>query len=59
MFNPKPLGLRTFSEMRESEKFRLETIPAADKEGDHKLLREVRRRLLGFIEDMDELKFLD
>ncbi len=58
MFNPKALELKNYSEMRESEAFHQKTIPAADKASDDPLIREVRRRLIGFLEEMNELNYI-
>ena len=55
MLCPIELRLKTFGDLKQSVDFRDKTVPARDEEGDHPMLREIRRRLVDMIKELDEM----
>ena len=58
MLCPIELRLRTIGDLKQSVDFRDKIVPAKDKEDDHPMLREIRRRLVDMMEELDEMGFI-
>lgn len=58
MLCPIELRLRTIGDLKQSVDFRDKTVPAKDKEDDHPMLGEIRRRLVDMMEELDEMGFV-
>ena len=58
VLNPNQIELETFSGFRKMLKGREEDLLAPDSEEDHPMIREIRRRTVEAIEEMDELGIL-
>ena len=55
MLCPIELKLKTFGDVKESIDFRDKVVPAKDREEDHPMLREIRRRLVDMLEELAEM----
>ena len=58
MLNPNEMKMERLADLGVFEKYRTKKIPAKDIPEDHPMLLEIRRRLIGAIEDLNDLGFL-
>ena len=58
MLNPTEMKMERLADLGEFEKYRTKKIPAKDIPEDHPMLLEIRRRLIGAVEDLRDFKFL-
>lgn len=56
--NPSPMTFNNFREFRGAEHARDVVIPAKEKNDDHPLLKEIRKRIIDGWLDMDDCGFL-
>ena len=58
VLNPNEMKMESLADLRKFEKYRNKKIPAKDIPEDHPMLLEIRRRLIGAVEDLNEFGFL-
>ena len=58
MLNPNEMKMERLADLDELEKYRTKKVPAKNNAEDHPMLLEIRRRLIGAIEDLRDYGFL-
>ena len=58
VLNPTEMKMERLVDLGKFEKYRTKKVPAKDIQEDHPMLLEVRRRLIGAIEDLGDFGFV-